>query len=364
LTDDDGTPDVADAPGGANGEPAGGSETPQAERKRGPLLRAVLVAAVILPLLAVLLAAATFLYGMYRFEANGPHNAPEIVMLDPGMSVRAIATRLDRAHIISDPFIFRAGVRLNRTDGDLKAGEYEIPAHASMAAIMGILVEGRSILHRITIPEGLTSEQAMQLVEANTVLVGDMPAVPPEGSLLPETYSFTRGATRKEIVADMRQAATSLMDELWEGRAKNLPFKTRDEAIILASIVEKETGLPAERPRIAAVFVNRLRKPMRLQSDPTIIYGLVGGKGALGRPIRRSELDRATPYNTYFIDGLPPTPICNPGRASIEAVLNPPETDELYFVADGTGGHAFSRTLREHERRVREWRRIERRKPR
>jgi len=275
--------------------------------------------------------------------------------------VRAIATRLDREGVISDPYIFLAGVRFHRAERDLKAGEYAIPAHASMAAIMGILREGRSILHRLTIPEGLTSEQAMLLVAANPVLVGELPPVPAEGTILPETYSFTRGATRAELVADMRKAASDLMDELWAGRAENLPVKTREEAIILASIVEKETGVPSERPRVAAVFTNRLRKSMRLQSDPTIIYGLVGGKGALGRPIRRSELDRLTPYNTYLVDGLPPTPICNPGRASLEAVLNPPDTDELYFVADGTGGHAFSRTLKEHTERVREWRRIERR---
>lgn len=335
---------------------------PAAGKPRSRLPRIILTAAICLPLLGLLLAGTIFLYGKYRFEAAGPHDEPRVVMLDQGLGVRAIANRLDKAGVISDQVVFLAGVRFNRAEGDLKAGEYEIPAHASMASIMRILLEGRSILHRITIPEGLTSEQIMLLVEANPVLTGETPAVPPEGSLLPETYSFTRGATRKEIVSDMKESATALMDELWDKRAKDLPFDTREEAITLASIVEKETGVASERPRVAAVFVNRLNKPMRLQSDPTIIYGLVGGKGALGRPIRRSELDRQTPYNTYLVDGLPPTPICNPGRASIEAVLNPPETDELYFVADGTGGHAFSRTLREHEQRVREWRKIERRK--
>ncbi len=344
-----------------------GDHTPDAPDEEGAapaksrLGRYLLLAALGLPLLAALLAASIFLYGKYRFEARGQHDQSAIVMLSPGMGVRAIASRLDEEGVVSDPYIFLAGVRFHRAERDLKAGEYAIPAHASMAAIMGILREGRSILHRLTIPEGLTSEQAMLLVAANPVLVGDLPPVPAEGTILPETYSFTRGATRAELVADMRKAASDLMDELWDGRAENLPVKTREEAIILASIVEKETGVPSERPRVAAVFTNRLRKSMRLQSDPTIIYGLVGGKGALGRPIRRSELDRLTPYNTYLVDGLPPTPICNPGRASIEAVLNPPDTDELYFVADGTGGHAFSRTLNEHTERVREWRRIERR---
>lgn len=353
MTGDDNTPDASET-GSAE------AATAASPKRRGRLARFVLALLIALPLGALLAAGGAFLYGKYLFEADGSHDEAEIVMLEPGMGVRAIANRLEREGVISNARIFLVGVRLNRADGSLKAGEYEIPAHASMATIMGILREGRSILHRITIPEGLTSEQAMQLVEAHPVLVGEMPETPPEGTLLPETYSFTRGETRKEIVAEMKAAAAQLIDEAWENRAEGLPFDTREEAIILASIVEKETGVASERPRVAAVFVNRLKTPMRLQSDPTIIYGLVGGKGALGRPIRRSELDRLTPYNTYLVDGLPPTPICNPGRASIEAVLNPPETDELYFVADGTGGHAFSRTLKEHQERVREWRRIER----
>lgn len=348
------------APGEGSND-GGVNSDEKAGRRRSRLVRFLLAALVVLPLGAALAAGGAFLYGKYLFETEGPHDEAAVVMLEQGMGVRAIANRLEREGVVSNANVFLAGVRLHRAERSLKAGEYEIPARASMASIMGILREGRSILHRLTIPEGLTSEQAMLLVEAHPVLTGEMPETPAEGALLPETYSFTRGTTRKEIVADMQAAATRVMDELWDGRAKDLPFKTREEAIILASIVEKETGVASERPRVAAVFVNRLKVPMRLQSDPTIIYGLVGGKGALGRPIRRSELDRVTAYNTYHIDGLPPTPICNPGRASIEAVLNPPETDEYYFVADGTGGHAFSRTLSEHQARVREWREIERR---
>lgn len=362
MTGDGNTPAASENESGTS-RPENATD-PQTGKPRNRLFRTLLVLAICLPLFGALLAGAIFLYGKYRFEAEGPHSEPRIVMLEPGLGVRAIAARLDKAGVISDPLIFLAGVRLSRAESGLKAGEYEIPAHASMAAILRILREGRSILHRLTIPEGLTSEQIMLLVEANPVLVGDMPAVPPEGSLLPETYSFTRGATRKEIVSQMKAAADAMLAELWDKRAENLPFDTPEGAIILASIVEKETGVASERPRVAAVFVNRLNKSMRLQSDPTIIYGLVGGKGALGRPIRRSELDRQTPYNTYLVDGLPPGPICNPGRASVEAVLNPPATDELYFVADGTGGHAFSRTLKEHQQRVREWRQIERRKAR
>lgn len=306
-----------------------------------------------------LAAGGVFLYGKWRFEAPGPAERPTIVWLAPGLGLAAIAGRLEEARVLDEPLIFRTAVRLNRQAGTLKAGEYEIPARASMSEIVRILREGRSIVHRLTVPEGLTSAQAMEIVKVDPVLVGAMPPLPPEGSLLPETYNFNRGTTRTQLVERMRMSATAVMNELWPRRAGDLPFKTPREALILASIVEKETGLAAERPRVAAVFVNRLRKSMRLQSDPTIIYGITGGKGRLGRPIRRSELDKMTPYNTYQVDGLPPTPISNPGRASIEAVLNPPATRELYFVADGTGGHAFASTLAEHGRNVARWRRIE-----
>ncbi len=331
---------------------------------RGRLARLLLLALVALPGLAALAAGGVFLYGKWRFEAPGPAERPTVVWLAPGLGLSAIAGRLDDAQVLDEPLIFRTAVRLSRRSGALKAGEYEIPAHASMATIVRILTEGKSIVHRLTVPEGLTSAQAMEIVKADPVLVGDMPPMPPEGSLLPETYNFNRGATRALIVARMQASAVALMNELWPRRAANLPIATPREALILASIVEKETGLAAERPKVAAVFVNRLRKSMRLQSDPTIIYGITGGKGPLGRPIRRSELDRATPYNTYQVDGLPPTPIANPGRASIEAVLNPPATRDLYFVADGTGGHAFASTLAEHERHVARWRRIEGKSPR
>lgn len=355
MTPDDDTPEAPEADGAD--QASDGKDTPRKPRR---FFRVVLALFIALVLGAVVAVGAAFFYGKYLFEMTGPHDAAAIIMLEPGMGVRAIADRLEREGVISNANVFLAGVRLSHAERQLKAGEYEIPAGASMAAILGILREGRSILHRITIAEGLTSEQAMLLVEAHPALQGDMPSTPAEGALLPETYSFTRGTTREKVVADMVTAATRTMDELWDKRAANLPFKTREEAITLASIVEKETGVASERPRVAAVFVNRLKAPMRLQSDPTIIYGLVGGKGSLGRPIRRSELERLTPYNTYQVDGLPPTPISNPGRASLEAVLNPPATNEYYFVADGTGGHAFSRTLAEHQQRVREWRQIER----
>jgi len=327
---------------------------------RGFLMRLVLWHLVGLPLLLALLTGGFFLYGKWKYEGAGPAEKPLVVMLPKGIGVRDIAGRLEQAGAIEDELIFRLGVRVEGVGTDLKAGEYEIPARASMASIVGILRAGKSIQHQITLPEGLTSEQIMDIVEKDPVLTGKLPETPPEGSLLPETYSFTRGTTRAELVERMRKAHDALLDKLWAQRAKDLPFKTKEDAVILASIVEKETGLAGERPLVASVFVNRLRKPMRLQSDPTIIYGLVGGQGPLGRPLRRSEIDKATPYNTYVIDGLPPTPICNPGKASLHAVLDPPDTNHLYFVADGTGGHVFSDSLAQHQRNVAKWRQVER----
>ncbi|MEN6540988.1 endolytic transglycosylase MltG [Parvibaculum sp.] len=337
-----------------------GTVEPRADARPGRVRRFLLTILVVLPMSAALIAGGAFLYGKRMFEAPGPAAAPTVVWLAPGLGLSAIAERLHEAHVLNEPNIFRLAVRLNKAAGTLKAGEYEIPAHASMAEIVRILREGKSIVHQITVPEGLTSQEVMEIVRADPVLTGDAPPAPAEGSLLPETYNFTRGTTRVQVVQRMQKAASQLVNEAWPHRAANLPYKTQREAIILASIVEKETGLAAERPKVAAVFVNRLRKPMRLQSDPTIIYGITGGKGPLGRPIRQSELDRVTPYNTYQVDGLPPTPICNPGRASIDAVLNPPQTSDLYFVADGTGGHAFAGSLSEHDRNVSHWRQVER----
>ncbi|MGE0408199.1 MAG: endolytic transglycosylase MltG, partial [Amphiplicatus sp.] len=239
------------------------------------------------------------------------------------------------------------------------AGEYRLPAGASLFDVIELLVEGKSILHYFTAPEGRTTAQILRLIEDNDVLIGNITLTPHEGELLPETYAFTRGEDRDDMIRRMMKAQDALLDSLWEARALELPFTTREEAVILASIVEKETGKPDERARIAAVFVNRLKRGMRLESDPTIIYGLTGGE-PLGRGLRMSELRKETPYNTYVIRGLPPTPIANPGRASIEAVLNPLETDELFFVADGAGGHAFAATVAEHNRNVAKWRRAER----
>jgi UPF0755 protein len=228
-----------------------------------------------------------------------------------------------------------------------------------MHQVMDIIAEGKTITYRVTIPEGLTSHQIVERLKADVNLSGEIDDVPPEGSLLPETFILQRGASRQSIIDNMRAELRKVYDRAWAQRKKELPFKTWDEALVLASIVEKETGRGDERERVAAVFVNRLRQNMRLQSDPTILYGISGGKAVWSRPILRSEISQKTTHNTYQIDGLPPTPICNPGKAAIEAVLNPANTKDIYFVADGSGGHVFSETLKEHNTSVQKWRALE-----
>jgi UPF0755 protein len=254
--------------------------------------------------------------------------------------------------VIDQPWVFIGGVLLLRAREGLKAGEYAFKAHASLSDVVTTLSEGKVVIHQITIPEGLTSEQIVAHLMDNDVLAGNIDEVPAEGSLLPDTYSFTRGITRAQIIRRMQRAQQSLLADIWARRTPDLPLKTPQELVILASLVEKETGRPDERTRIAAVFVNRLKQKMRLQSDPTIIYGLVGGKGSLGRPIMKSEIDQPTPYNTYQIEGLPPGPITNPGRAALEAAANPARTRDLYFVAEGNGGHLFAETYEQHQKNV------------
>jgi UPF0755 protein len=311
----------------------------------------------------VLIVAGAFAWESYNFWQPGPAapgGASETtVLIKPGVGLRGIAAALKEDGAIENPDLFLVGVRLRRTTDKLKAGEYAIPSRASMHDVMDILIAGKSIQHKITAAEGLTSEMIVKLINKDEVLKGDPVAIPPEGSLLPETYLFMRGDTRAEIVARMTRAQERLIAKLWPKRAKDLPYKTIAEALTLASIVEKETSLPQERRHIAGVFVNRLRLGMKLQSDPTIIYTLTRGY-PLGRGIRASELARATPYNTYAIAGLPPTPICNPGGDAIAAVLNPDTTNDLYFVASGTGGHYFSATIADQEKHVAELRNRER----
>ena len=300
-------------------------------------------------------------YVLDQFQSSGPparEGTGTVFTLEKGSGLAQTAQALERDWLVKDAIVFRAGVTWNGKTSALKAGEYEIPSGASPKEIMEIFVQGKSIVHKVTVAEGLTSATVMDLVRRDPVLVGDLTAAPPEGSLLPETYLFQRGTTRDQLVAQMQRDHVKVLDELWDKRQPGLPFTTKNEAVTLASIVEKETGLASERPRVAAVFVNRLRKGMKLQSDPTIIYGLTKGV-PLGRGIRQSELEKATPYNTYVIKGLPPTPIANPGRASLEAVLNPAPTQDLFFVANGTGGHAFAATEAEHQLNVQKWRQIE-----
>ena len=305
----------------------------------------------LLLLALVIIGAGAGIWYATAWTAPGPATAEKVVLIEPGTGLSRIAQQLEGAGAISWRRLFQLELRLRGQDGALKAGEYAIPAHASMEDVAAILIEGKSIQHRLTIAEGLTSDMIWKLVRDDKVLVGDPGTVPEEGTLLPETYLFTRGMTRREMLREMGVAQRKFIEEHWTNRKANLPYGTARQAVILASIVEKETAYADERRRVAAVFVNRLRQGMRLQSDPTIIYGLTKGY-PLGRGIRQSELEGATPYNTYVIDGLPPGPIANPGKDALAAVIDPPDTNDLYFVADGQGRSVFSPSLAEHGRNV------------
>lgn len=296
----------------------------------------------------------------YRAFHNPNEVVEETVFTVPaGQGLIRTARLLEEGGLISDREIFKVGVMLKGQERNLKAGEFLIPTNQSMNDILNVLVRGEVIQHSLTIPEGWTSYQIAEYLNELFRLSGEIETLPPEGSLLPETYNYTLGTSRVDLIRRMQRDQDAVAAELWQGRQPDLPIHSLEDAIVLASIVEKETGLAEERPHVAGVFINRLRRGMRLQSDPTIIYGITH-KGFLDRGLRRSEIDDpGNPYNTYQIDGLPPTPIAHPGRASIAAVLNPMETDDLYFVADGTGGHVFAPTLAEHQRNVANWRRIE-----
>ncbi len=314
---------------------------------------------------AMIVIGGSILWFMHEFEKPGPLTVTRTFGIPRGEGPIEIAQRLEREGIISNRWVFVAGHYARATvkrskPQHLKAGEYEFKKGTSLAQVHATLVEGKSILSKVTLPEGLTSAQIVARLNAHEDLDGEITDIPPEGALLPDTYRFSKGMQRQELIDRMRSEQERFLAAVWEKRQADLPVASPQEALILASIVEKETGRADERDRVAAVFVNRLRKNMRLQSDPTIIYGIVGGQGSLGRPITRADIDGKTPYNTYQINGLPPTPICNPGRSAIEATLNPAKSDDLYFVADGTGGHAFSTTLKEHNAAVANWRRVER----
>jgi UPF0755 protein len=290
---------------------------------------------------------------------RGPSITETVVVLPRGAGLDEITTRLDAAGVIDRPWLFRLAVRLQGQDRSLKAGEYAFPARVTPASVINMLARGETVARRVTVAEGLTVAEVYRLLAETDGLAGELPdPPPPEGSLLPETYFYALGDERAELVRRMRQGMLELLDDLWAGRNAALPLTDRQQALILASIVDKETSLAEERATVAAVFFNRLRRGMRLQSDPTVIYGLTDGDGALDRALTRGDWRHDSAYNTYKIEGLPPGPIGNPGRASLEAVLNPADVDYLYFVADGTGGHAFARTLEEHNRNVARWRQI------
>lgn len=336
---------------------------PNAPRRAGLLMRFLSgFMTVALFLMLAVGAVAALLY--HQFETPGPLAVSRVIAIPKGEGRIEIATRLEKEGAISNRWAFIANYLLRNSLGhkalELKAGDYEIKKNASMADIMEVLTQGRGVLSKVTIPEGMTSLQIVEKLRSEEELTGDLAEIPPEGSLLPDTYRFSKGMERRELLDRMQGEMQRFLATVWERRQPSLPISTPEEAIIFASIVEKETGRADERGRVAAVFMNRLKKGMRLQSDPTVIYGIAGGQGTLGRSLTRADLDQKSSHNTYQIGGLPPTPICNPGRSAIEATLNPSTTNDLYFVADGTGGHTFSDSLKEHNAAVTNWRKVER----
>ena len=304
-------------------------------------------------LLAMIGVGAVYYYGKQIIEAAGPLREDKIVNIPARAGMTDIADVLQREGVIdSNRWAFIGAVFALKARSELKPGEYAFQKNASLRDVIGTMVEGKVVQHALTIPEGLTSEQIVARLTDNDIFAGSVREIPREGTLLPETYKFPRGTTREQVIQRMQAAQKRLVAEIWDHRSPDVPLRSPEQLVTLASIVEKETGRADERSRVAAVFVNRLRQRIKLQSDPTIIYGLVGGKGTLGRPIKRSEIAQPSPYNTYVIDGLPPGPISNPGRASLEAAANPARTRDLYFVADGTGGHAFTETYDQHQKNV------------
>ena len=349
-------------------DPPQDPETAGLPKKQKRMLGVIALTSIVTILGAIVLG----VYAMinYRYEATPKGEAAEIVFEVPrGSGLSSIAARLEKDGLIKNAFVFKLVTKLRGNEANFKAGEFIITQPASMSKIYETLAEGKAVLYPFTAPEGLTSAQIMRAMERIETLTGDMPETPAEGTMLPETYMTPRGMSRSALVKKMQDAQTKIIDELWDKRQEGLPLKTKEEAIILASIVEKETGVGAERDVVAGVFINRLKIGMKLQTDPTIIYGISKGeplynKRGQRRTLYRSEIDRKTPWNTYQIDGLPPTPICNPGAKAISAVLQPAKTEYLFFVADGSGGHVFAKTNREHVNNVNKWRKIERERQR
>ena len=335
-------------------------------RYSSPALRIVSGLFTFILLLMLLAGGVAFLFDS-QIEAPGPLDRARVVVIPKGEGAHEIAARLEREGVVSDRRLFIAGYLWTKFAGwmdgskpvQLKAGEFEVKQNTSIRQLVDLLSEGKTVSYRITVPEGLTSHQIVERLKADQALSGEITDMPEEGTLLPETFIVPRGASRQAVVDTMAAEQRKLLERVWDLRRKDLPLKTPKDAVILASIVEKESGRNDERSRVAAVFVNRLRQNMRLQSDPTIVYGLLGGQSVWSRAIMKTEIAQKTSHNTYQIDGLPPTPICNPGRAAIEAVLNPADTKELYFVADGAGSHIFAENLKDHNANVLKWRTVE-----
>ena len=313
-------------------------------------------------LIAILLMIGACLWFYTSFQRLGPLDKETVLIIPKGVSSARIAADLEAAGIIADSRVFRLGLKFLSRNMPLRAGEFLFPAQVSPFNAIHLLQSGQTVARYFTAPEGLSNAKIVASLIKTPGMTGSVGQLPQEGWLLPETYHFSFGDPRYRLIEQMNKAMVNLLDELWERRTADLPFKSPDEALILASIVEKETGIAAERARIAAVFINRMRKDMRLQSDPTVVYGLTLGRHELGRALTHNDLRHATPYNTYLIKRLPPTPIANPGRAALNAVFNPVISDELYFVADGTGGHVFAGTFKEHKVNVTRWRNLQRKK--
>ncbi len=300
--------------------------------------------------------------GHVILTAQGPLEKTKNVVIPRGAGPTTMARLLEEEGVIAHPRLFRVALMIDPSPKPIKAGEYEVPAHTSMQALVELLQSGKVVQRRLTIPEGMTTPEVLELVRKTEALTGNITLDVKEGDLLPETYFYSRDDTRDGLLLRMKEAMEKALDEAWRKRAAGLPLANKREALILASMIEKETAVPSERTRVAAVFINRLRRRMKLESDPTTIYGLTEGKAPLGRDLTRADLQSNTPFNTYVIAALPRGPICNPGRASIVAATNPARDRSLFFVADGQGGHAFATTLPEHNRNVERWRQIQREK--
>src|SRR5215831_606246 len=308
-------------------------------------------------LLVTVIGGALFL-GNQMLTAPGPLDKTKTVVIPRGAGPATMTKVLRDDGVISHPQLFRVALMIDPSPKPIKAGEYEIPAHVSMQALVDLLQSGKVVQRRLTVPEGTTTAEVIELVRKTDALTGDITLDLKEGDLLPETYFYSRDDTRDGLLMRMKEAMEKTLDEAWRKRSPGLPLANRREALVLASMVEKETAIPAERAKVAAVFINRLRRRMRLESDPTVIYALTGGKGPFNRELSRADLQSTSPYNTYMVIGLPSGPICNPGRASIVAAANPARERLYFFVSDGQGGHAFSANMMEHNRNVERWRQI------